>query len=208
MLKHQARWYVYELVDPRTDKAFYIGKGTGKRLEAHEKEAFGQVCSKKTSRIKEIWASGAEVQKRINAVFWDEQSAYDHETDMIAMVGLKNLTNVLPGGQKAWIERQQELSRRRAVKAERQLAEQMFTPQNERLLLLVASWFKFGGHKGLKLKASAGGNLGCMAAGVTMAFYNAFIPEMVSRVTKFADLRQKLAEAMKPHGVEVSYGCA
>jgi len=28
-------FYVYLLVDPRTDRPFYVGKGTGQRLLAH-----------------------------------------------------------------------------------------------------------------------------------------------------------------------------
>ncbi len=34
-LKHQSRWYVYELVDPRDQAVFYVGKGAGKRVDAH-----------------------------------------------------------------------------------------------------------------------------------------------------------------------------
>jgi hypothetical protein len=33
------KYYVYELVDPRTSRVFYVGKGRGKRMHAHEREA-------------------------------------------------------------------------------------------------------------------------------------------------------------------------
>ena len=30
-------YYIYKLIDPRTGKPFYIGKGKGNRLHQHEK---------------------------------------------------------------------------------------------------------------------------------------------------------------------------
>lgn len=53
------------------------------------------------------------MQKEFLAFFCDEQAAYDHETDVIDEIGLANLTNVLPGGQKAWERRQKERAERR-----------------------------------------------------------------------------------------------
>lgn len=35
---HHSGFYVYALVDPRTDHVFYIGKGKGKRYAAHHRE--------------------------------------------------------------------------------------------------------------------------------------------------------------------------
>jgi hypothetical protein len=39
-------FYVYGLIDPRTEKLFYIGKGKGKRISQHfnEKESIIQIC--------------------------------------------------------------------------------------------------------------------------------------------------------------------
>lgn len=100
MLK--AKWYVYELIDPLTEKVFYVGKGSGDRIDAHEKEAKRGVCSKKCNKINSINALGKEIIKRKIALFWCEQAAYDCETDLISHYGLKNLTNISPGGQKSF----------------------------------------------------------------------------------------------------------
>lgn len=33
---HKKQYYVYQLIDPRDNKPFYIGKGKGSRMFAHE----------------------------------------------------------------------------------------------------------------------------------------------------------------------------
>ena len=38
-MAEEARFYVYELIDPRDGKVFYIGKGQGRRIYGHEAEA-------------------------------------------------------------------------------------------------------------------------------------------------------------------------
>lgn len=92
------KWYVYRLVDPRDGQQFYIGKGSGKRIEQHEREAARGVCSKKTQRIKEITDAGGEVGKEIVAHFCNERSALEYERALIAEIGLERLTNIAPGG--------------------------------------------------------------------------------------------------------------
>lgn len=118
-LKSEATWYVYKLIDPRCGSVFYVGKGSGLRIDQHEKDAASAKRSfaKKLLRIKEIWAAGLAVQKAMAAFFWDEQAAYDHETDLIESIGLSNLTNVLPGGQTAWERRKAERKARRQTQA-------------------------------------------------------------------------------------------
>lgn len=111
MLK-KAKWYVYELADPVTELAFYVGKGTGNRINAHEREAYKGVCSKKCNKIKSITNSGKCIIKRKIASFWNEQDAYDYETDLISFYGLKNLTNIMPGGQVAFDRRVLEKGKR------------------------------------------------------------------------------------------------
>lgn len=91
-------FYVYELVDPRDQSVFYVGKGKGRRLLNHEEEARRGVHSRKCDRIRQIWASGHTVERRIVRRFALEAEAYDYEVAHIAAIGLRNLTNVLAGG--------------------------------------------------------------------------------------------------------------
>ena len=98
MKRYLAVWYVYELIDPRTDTVFYVGKGARNRLDAHEHEARSGIKSHKCNKIRSIWEDGHQIVKRKVAQFWDEEAAYEHEAERIAEIGLTNLTNVLPGG--------------------------------------------------------------------------------------------------------------
>lgn len=91
-------YYVYELVDPRTNTVFYVGKGKKSRVKAHEVEAKKGFISLKCDRIREIWAAGFEVTNVRVASFCDEQDAYDFEAARICEYGLNNLTNIAPGG--------------------------------------------------------------------------------------------------------------
>lgn len=91
-------YYVYELVDPRTDSVFYVGKGKKARVDAHEAEARKGFASAKCDRIRDIWSDDLEVVKRRVATFVDEQDAFDFEADLICEYGLHNLTNIAPGG--------------------------------------------------------------------------------------------------------------
>ena len=91
-------YYVYELVDPRDGKPFYIGKGKGERMHQHEREAARGVYSRKCERIREIVAAGMKVEKSVLARYAIETDAYDAERLLIEQIGLENLTNVVPGG--------------------------------------------------------------------------------------------------------------
>lgn len=107
-------YYVYLLIDPRSDEVFYVGKGTGNRIDAHEKEALRGVRSKKCRRINEIVSSGNAVIKEKVFFTDDETLAYEFEKDIISEKGLENLTNVIPGGK--WDKEKLE-ALRQAVKA-------------------------------------------------------------------------------------------
>ncbi len=99
------KWYVYELVDPRDGEVFYVGKGSGKRIEAHEKEARAsqQVCTEKLNRIRDIWAAGLEVERQFVAFFREEAEAYKYEAQRIDSYGLDSLTNQVPGGERGFV---------------------------------------------------------------------------------------------------------
>lgn len=95
-------YYVYELIDPRSGSVFYVGKGKGNRIDAHEAEARKGIQSRKCRLIREIEAAGLAIGKRKVAEFQDEQAAYDYEADLVDEYGLDALTNVIPGGGTAW----------------------------------------------------------------------------------------------------------
>lgn len=94
----QKQYYVYQLIDPRNNKPFYVGKGQGKRIDAHEKEAKANVISPKCNLIREIELEGLKIVKHIVKYFAVEMSAYKYEKRLIKKIGLSNLTNLTQGG--------------------------------------------------------------------------------------------------------------
>ena len=88
----EAKWYVYELIDPRNDEVFYVGKGSGNRIDAHGRDS-DNCNDKKTRKIKSIGSKN--VIRRKFASFWSEQEAYICESDRICELFSKgNLTNL------------------------------------------------------------------------------------------------------------------
>lgn len=94
-------YYVYALVDPRTDDPFYIGKGKDKRYAHHEAEwrrGHRTGNRAKLERIGEIFEAGLKIEVRMIAENLAEEEAYRLESAHIA--ALKDtLTNAAPGGQ-------------------------------------------------------------------------------------------------------------
>lgn len=106
------RFYVYELVDPRSGTVFYVGKGQGKRVDAHELQARAGKRSKKCNLIREIEAAGLFIEKRKVATFEEESEAYLAEAELVDLYGLENLTNAIPGGYGAYSRALEELRNR------------------------------------------------------------------------------------------------
>jgi len=87
------RFYVYELVDPRNDRVFYVGKGCGKR----DYTTLFSGTLRKMAAVRAIKDAGLEVICRRIAEGLYEREAYKLERDRIAHHGVANLTNYLPG---------------------------------------------------------------------------------------------------------------
>jgi len=76
-------YYVYTYAYP-DGTIFYIGKGAEGRIDHHELEAGRSDCVCRRCRIiRDIWASGKPVQKRIVFETFDEIEAFTYEHDLI-----------------------------------------------------------------------------------------------------------------------------
>jgi uncharacterized protein len=88
-------YYVYLYIDPRTERAFYVGKGRGERALAHLSAA-GE--SRKARVLEELRQEGLEPRIDILAhQLSDEETALRIEAAVIDLLGLDNLTNLMRG---------------------------------------------------------------------------------------------------------------
>ena len=95
-------YYVYGLIDPRTNQIFYIGKGTGNRVFEHEKESLNSPNSDKMKlkTIFEINSLGLDVKKIIINSNLTETEAFAAEAALINAfnyVSDAGLTNIVAG---------------------------------------------------------------------------------------------------------------
>lgn len=92
-------YYVYLLVDPRTDKIFYVGKGRGSRINHHLLGALEENTkeTEKIKRIREIQKAEMEVGHTILRHGLTEKEAFEVESATIDLLGLENLTNLVHG---------------------------------------------------------------------------------------------------------------
>lgn len=95
-------YYVYGLIDPRTNQIFYIGKGTGNRVFEHEKESLNSPNSDKLKlkTISEINSIGLDVKKIIINSNLTETEAFAAEAALINAfnyVSGAGLTNIVAG---------------------------------------------------------------------------------------------------------------
>ncbi|MBU4690717.1 LEM-3-like GIY-YIG domain-containing protein [Mycoplasma zalophi] len=95
-------YYVYGLIDPRTNQIFYIGKGSENRIFEHENEKNNNsnVEKLKLKTISEIKNSGLKVKKIIINYNLTEEEAFAAEASLINAFNYTNankLTNIVQG---------------------------------------------------------------------------------------------------------------
>lgn len=103
-VKDALQYYVYALVDPRDNKIFYIGKGSGNRVFQHVEASFDENNeSLKLSTIRDIHQAGLEVAYYIVRHNLTEQEAYLIESTVIDLLTYEAfnkeyfLTNIVSG---------------------------------------------------------------------------------------------------------------
>ncbi|MDX1991652.1 MAG: hypothetical protein SF029_04655 [bacterium] len=91
-------YYVYLLIDPETEKVFYVGKGTGNRVFAHANDALeSPTPGEKLDRIRDILSKGKAVDYIIHRHGLTEKEAFEVEAALIDYIGLDALTNQVHG---------------------------------------------------------------------------------------------------------------
>lgn len=86
-------YYVYELIDPRVNLPFYVGKGKDKRVYFHLSEKLRAKSDnfKKFDKIKKIRKEGYEPEIKIVQYFEDENDAYEYEEKLIRTYGRRDI---------------------------------------------------------------------------------------------------------------------
>jgi len=97
-------YYVYQLIDPRTNDIFYIGKGQEKRMYQHvdavkRNKIPNGSNTKLGNKIKKILILGLKIKYKKVFITEIEQEAYDKEKQLIKEIGLENLCNLTYGGE-------------------------------------------------------------------------------------------------------------
>ena len=96
--KLSGKFYNYLLIRSN-GVVFYVGKGTGNRINDHESEARKGMQSHKCNIIRQEWANGEEIIKQKIAFFDNEEDAYQLEVLLINFFGRENLANGTDGGE-------------------------------------------------------------------------------------------------------------
>lgn len=93
------QYYVYLLIDPRSNKPFYVGKGRGNRVNKHLLGALETDLDEieKIKTIHDIQKAGLEVRHVILRHGLTEKEAFEIEGAAIDLIGMKNLTNIVTG---------------------------------------------------------------------------------------------------------------
>ncbi len=92
-------FYTYLLIDPRSEKIFYVGKGKNKRIATHAQRAKkGKIDNPiKFSKIKDIHRAGMDVIERVFSTHLDEEEAFTVERLLILQLAEHGLTNISGG---------------------------------------------------------------------------------------------------------------
>jgi len=94
----EKKYYVYTLAYP-DGRVFYVGKGTGRRINQHEIDARNpDIHSYKVHVIHKIWADGGQILKTKLAYFESEQDAFLLEIALIFLFE-SPLANLTYGGE-------------------------------------------------------------------------------------------------------------
>lgn len=110
-------FYVYFLIDPRTEEIFYVGKGCKNRVREHRKKVLrGDVDNaQKAARIEEIELSGRRCKEMVLCYCASEKDAYSVERQLIQALRPFGLTNALRGNSALSWREQQALSAAKAL---------------------------------------------------------------------------------------------
>lgn len=92
-------YYVYMLIDPDGDSIFYVGKGKGKRVQSHAKNAKALKIdnAEKHKAITAIHERGEKVKERVFFRTDNEHEAYAIERALIQELKHCGLTNIAKG---------------------------------------------------------------------------------------------------------------
>lgn len=98
------QYFVYRLIDPFANEVFYVGKGSGDRIQTHLSAAKRGASGYLYNKIRKIWNSGG--QPEIERIWEcdDEAEALQKEIEFIAIYGRRvnksgSLCNVTIGGE-------------------------------------------------------------------------------------------------------------
>lgn len=98
------RFYVYTLAEP-DGRIFYVGKGSGPRVNAHASEARkGECCCLKCVTIRNVWDRGGDIVIDFPFRTNSQREACRYERDLINEIGVENLCNRQGSPSKAWTE--------------------------------------------------------------------------------------------------------
>lgn len=95
IVTEKLRYYVYLLIDPRSDKIFYVGKGSGNRIFDHVNMALEtERESDKFTTIRDIQQLGLEVKYYIVRHGLDEEDAYTVESVLIDILTFSDFSSI------------------------------------------------------------------------------------------------------------------